>query len=194
MAQAHLDAVESHRERIKDADVEAKAEQMAAGGEETTTAKQQLIQQREQALVELSGLGPNHPGRKALQAEIETANRELANLDKASLDRARSMLSDSEEATTSVDISDAQSDLEQRELAEKGIEKELETVKATASVFGAKYSQAVSVQETLERERKDLQDLQERMSLLRLKTQAPGAVTLSQRRWSLTCRRRVRAG
>jgi uncharacterized protein involved in exopolysaccharide biosynthesis len=178
MAQAHVDAVKSHRERIKDADVEAKAEQMAAGGSETNAAKQQLIQQREQALVELSGLGPNHPGRRALEAQIETANKELANLDKASLDRARSMLSDSEEATTSVDISDAQSDLEQMVLAEKGIEKELETVKATASVFGSKYSQAVSVHETLQRERKDLQDLQERMSLLRLKTQAPGAVTL----------------
>jgi len=178
VAQAHLAAVKSHRERIKDADVEAKAEQMAASGSETTTAKQQLIQQREQALVELSGLGPNHPGRKALEAQIETTNKELANLDQSSLARARSMLSDSEEATTSVDISEAESNLEQMEAAEKGIEKELEGVKATAATFGSKYSLAVIVHEKLERERKDLQDLQDRMSLLRLKTQAPGVVAL----------------
>ena len=178
LAQAHLDAVKSHRQRIKDADVEAKAEQLAASGSESTTARQKLIDQREQALVELAGLGPNHPGRPALQAEIAETNKELANLDQTSLERARTMLADSEEATTSVDISEAQSNLDQMQSAEKGIEKELEGVKGTAAIFGTKFSQAVSVQEKLERERKDLQDLQERMSMLRLKTQAPGVVAL----------------
>jgi polysaccharide biosynthesis transport protein len=178
LAQAHYDAVKSHRARIKDADVEAKAQQMAASGSESTTARQKLIDTREQALVELAGLGPNHPGRPALQAEIAETNKELANLDQSSLERARSMLADSEEATTSVDISEAESNLDQMQSAEKGIEKELEGVKSTAAVFGAKYSQAVSAQERLEREHKDLQDLQERMSMLRLKTQAPGVVAL----------------
>jgi len=177
-AQAHLDAVKSHRERIKRADVEAKAQAVAATSTDTTNARQQLIQQREQALVELSGLGPNHPGRPALEAQIATINKELANVDQAALDRARSMLSDSEEATTSVDISEAVSNLDQMESSEKGLEKELQSVKATASTFGAKYSQAVNLHERLERRRKDLQDLQERMSLLRLKTQAPGVVAL----------------
>src|SRR5271156_1766415 len=178
LAQAHLDAVKSHRARIKDADVEAKAEQMAATGSESATARQKLIDQREQALVELAGLGPNHPGRPALQAEIAETNKELSNLDQSSLARARTMLADSEEATTSVDISEAQSNLDQMQSAEKGIEKEQEGVKGTAAIFGTKFSQAVSVQEKLEREQKDLQDLQERMSMLRLKTQAPGVVAL----------------
>jgi succinoglycan biosynthesis transport protein ExoP len=179
LSQAHLDAVKAHRERIKDADVEAKAEQqVAANGSETTTAKQQLIQQREQAMVELSGLGPNHPGRKALEAQIETTNKELARLDQAALDRVRSMLSDSEDATTSVDISEAQSSLEQMQSAEKGIEKELGSVKVAAASFGTKYSQAITVHERLEREHKDLQDVMERMSLLRLKSQAPGIIAL----------------
>src|SRR5271154_7281626 len=124
LAQAHLDAVKSHRQRIKDADVEAKAEAMAASGSESTTAKQKLIDTREQALVELAGLGPNHPGRPALQAEIAETNKELNNLDQSSLERARTMLSDSEKATTSVDISEAQSNLDQMQSAEKGIEKE----------------------------------------------------------------------
>jgi polysaccharide biosynthesis transport protein len=178
LARAHLDAVKSHRERIKDANVEAKAEQMAATGTETTTAREQLIQQREQALVQLSGLGPNHPGRKALEAQITETNKELGNLDKSSLERARSMMSNSEDATTSVDISEAQSYLDQMESAQEGIEKELQGVKVTAATFGGKYSQAVGVHEKIERERKDLQDLQERMSLLRLKTQAPGVIAL----------------
>lgn len=61
VAQAHLDAVKTHRERIKNADVEAKAEQVAATTTDATTARQQLIQQREQALFELSGLGRTTP-------------------------------------------------------------------------------------------------------------------------------------
>jgi uncharacterized protein involved in exopolysaccharide biosynthesis len=178
LAQAHLGAVKSHRERIKGPDVEAKAQEMAASGPETTTARADLIKQREQALVELSGLGPNHPGRKALEAQIAETNKELVHLDQAALERARSMMSDSEEATTSVEISQAESNLEQTEAARKGIEKELETVKVTAAAFGSKYGTAVSVHEKLERELRDLQDLQERMSLLRLKTQAPGVVAL----------------
>ena len=178
LAQAHLDAVKSHRARIKEADVEAKAEVMAATGPESTTAREKLIDQREQAQVELSGLGPNHPGRNALEAQIAETNKELTNLDHSALERARAMLADSEQATTSVDISEAESNLDQQESAEKGIEKELAGVKATAAIFGTKYSQAVSVQEMLERQHKDLQDLQERMSLLRLKTQAPGVVAL----------------
>lgn len=178
LAHAHLDAVKSHRQRIENANVEAQAEKMAASGSDNTSARQQLIQQREQAQLELSGLGPNHPGRKALEAQIETVNKELAGLDQNALARARSMLSHSEEATTSVDVSEAESNLEQAESAEKGIEKEVDSAKATAASFGAKYSRAVTVHEKLERERKDLQDLQDRMSLLRLKTQAPGVVAL----------------
>jgi polysaccharide biosynthesis transport protein len=178
LAQAHLDAVKSHRERIKDADVEAKAEQVAASGSDSATARQQLIQQREQAVVELSGLGPNHPGRPALQAQIETTNKELARLDQASLDRARSMLNDSEQATTRVDVSEAESNLEQMQSTEQGIEKELASLKVDAMAFGTKYSQAVTIHDRLEREHKDLQDVLERMSLLRLKSQAPGVVSL----------------
>ena len=60
----------------------------------------------------------------------------------------------------------------------KESKKNYEGVKNTAAIFGGKYSQAVSVQEKLERQHKDLQDLQERMSMLRLKTQAPGVVAL----------------
>jgi polysaccharide biosynthesis transport protein len=178
LAQGHLAAVKSHRQRIKQADVEAKAQQMAASGTDTATARTKLIDQREQLLVELSGLGPNHPGRKSLEAEITEITKELGNLDQSALARARKMLSDSEEAATNVDISEAQSSLEQAESAEQGIEQEQTNVKATAAKFGAKYSQAVSIHERLEREHKDLQDLQERMSLLRLKTQAPGVVAL----------------
>ena len=67
--------------------------------------------------------------------QIAETNKELANLDQSSLERARTMLADSEEATTSVDISEAQSNLDQMQSAEKGIEKELEGVKSTAAIF-----------------------------------------------------------
>ena len=129
-------------------------------------------------MFQLSGLGPNHPGRPALEAQIAETNKELANLDQSALQRARKMMSDTEKATTSVDISEAESNLEQMVSAAKGIEEELKRVKATAATFGATYSQAVTVHEKLERERKDQQDLQEHMSLLRLKTEAPGVVAL----------------
>ena len=177
-AQAHLAAIKSHRERIKEDEVEEKAEQLAATGTDTSAARLKLIDQREQLVVELSGLGPNHPGRKALEAQISEISNELNNLDQSSLARDSKMLRDSEEAATKVQISEAEANLEQMESADEGIEQEQQSVKGTAAKFGTKYSQAVSVHERLERQRKELQDLQERMSLLRLKTQAPGVVAL----------------
>jgi polysaccharide biosynthesis transport protein len=177
-AQAHLEAVKSHRARIKDEEVEAKAEQMAASGPESATARGQLLQQQEQASVELSQLGPNHPGRRALEAQIAETKQELNKLDQSELSRARAMMTDSEDATTSVDISEAEADLDQAQSAQNGIEEELKGVTATAASFGGKYSQAVSVHEKLVRDRKDLQDLQERMTGLRWKTQSPGVVAL----------------
>jgi|HubBroStandDraft_6_1064221.scaffolds.fasta_scaffold875314_1 hypothetical protein len=55
----------------------------AGDGPDITSYRQQLILQRERALVELRGLGPNHPGRKALEAQMATIDKELAKLDEA---------------------------------------------------------------------------------------------------------------
>lgn len=178
IAQAHLSALEAHRQRTEDAQVEAKAQDMAAKSSETTTARQQLIQQRETALVELNGLGPNHPGRMALQKQIESVNKELANLDESALDRARTMVRDSEKASTSVDISEAKSNLEQAQLAAEGIQKELDKLQETASSFAAKFSLAVTLHDKLEQDRKSLQETEDRMSMLRLESQSPGVIAL----------------
>jgi hypothetical protein len=58
-------------------------------GPDITIYRQQLVQQREQALVELSGFGPNHTGRKALEARLGTIDKELAKLDEAVQDAHR---------------------------------------------------------------------------------------------------------
>jgi len=58
---------------------------MAASGPETATARGQLLQQQEQASVELSQLGPNHPGRRALEAQIAETKQELDKLDQSAL-------------------------------------------------------------------------------------------------------------
>ena len=70
LARAHLDAVKRIANESRTQTSKLRLRQMAASGLETATARQQLINQREQALVELAGLGPNHPGRPALVAQI----------------------------------------------------------------------------------------------------------------------------
>ena len=116
-----------HRERDQGRETSRlRPNKWLSAGLETTTARQQLITTSEQALVELSGLGFEPSGRPALNAQIAEIKRELANLDQSTLNRARTMMSNSEHATTSVEISEAESNLEQTESAEKGIEEELE--------------------------------------------------------------------
>ena len=178
LAKARLDSIKSHSEHITDLEIASKTQEMAANNPETTNAKEQLLQEREAALLELSGLGPNHPDRPALEQKIARINDELINLDQASLDKIRTSLDRSESAKSNVTISQAESALDQAQRAEQGVQQDLESLRSSATAFGAKYSQGIALYDKIDRERKELQDIDEQLRFLRLESRAPGFVSL----------------
>ncbi len=151
---------------------------MAASSPETTPVKQQLLQEREAALLELSGLGPKHPARAGLEQKIAEINEELKNVDNASLDEVRASLNKSESANSHVSISQAEANLDQAQRTEQGILRDLDALRGEATSFGTKYSQGIALHDRIERESKELQDVDDQISALRLERQAPGFVSL----------------
>ncbi|HLW71270.1 MAG TPA: hypothetical protein VKS22_11685 [Candidatus Binataceae bacterium] len=177
-SEARVAALESSQEHIKALEIDSKAQELLTNDTETATAKQQLMQQREAASVELEGLGRNHPARPALAQKIASIDEELKKLDQASLAKIRSSVQASEGDKSGVTLSQAKANLDQARRTEEGIQKDLDGLRANAAAFGVKYAQAVAVHDKIERERKELQDVADQASLLRLQSRAPGFVSL----------------
>src|SRR5207245_6793166 len=135
---------------------------------ETTPAKSQLTQQREAAFLELSGLGPNHPARPALEQKIAEINDELRKLDAAALEKIRASLRTSVGAKADATVAQAKANLEQAQRSADEIEKDIEGQRSGAGSFSAKYGQGVELHDKIEQEQKQLQDLEDRISVLRI--------------------------
>jgi len=178
VAEARLDTIKAHRDRIQQLEIDSKVQEMAASSPETTPVKQQLLQEREAALLELSGLGPKHPARAGLEQKIAEINAELKNVDNASLDEVRASLNKSESANSHVSISQAEVNLDQAQRTEQGILRDLDALRGEATSFGTRYSQGIALHDRIERESKELQDVDDQISALRLERQAPGFVSL----------------
>src|ERR1700689_3941616 len=65
--QARLPPLQDHQRRVSQLEVDSTAEQMLANDHEVSGANAELMAQRETAVIALQGLGPNHPGRVALE-------------------------------------------------------------------------------------------------------------------------------
>lgn len=177
-AEAKVQAIEASQEHIRDLEIDSKAQEMLTHDTVTTGAKQQLLQEREAAAVDLAGLGPNHPARQALEHKIASIDQDLKILDQNSLAKFRASLRTSEGDESDVTVSRAEANLDQAKRTVQGIRTDLDALRANAAAFGTKYGQAVALHETLERERKELQDVIDQISVLRIQSRAPGFVSL----------------
>jgi uncharacterized protein involved in exopolysaccharide biosynthesis/Mrp family chromosome partitioning ATPase len=175
---ARVAVLKSSQEHITNLEVDSRAQDLLTNDTETASAKQQLIQQREAAEVELKGLGPQHPARPALEQKIASIDEELKQLDATSLAKIRSSVQTSEGDKSDVTVSQAEATLDQAQRTEQGMQKDLDALRANAAAFGTKYGQAVALHDKIERARKELQDVSDQASLLRLQSRAPAFVSL----------------
>jgi succinoglycan biosynthesis transport protein ExoP len=158
--------------------VNSRAQEMLTNNPETTPAKSQLMEQREAAFLELSSLGPSHPARPALEQKIAEINSELKKLDATALEKIRASLRTSEGAKSDATVAQAEASLEQAQRSEQEIQRDLEGQRTGAGSFSAKYSQGVELHDKLEQEQKQLQDIEDRISVLRIERRAPVYVSL----------------
>ncbi|HUN58760.1 MAG TPA: hypothetical protein VMU41_11635 [Candidatus Binataceae bacterium] len=176
--QAHLASLQAEQKQPQDADLNSFAEKTVASDPDLVGQKSELEKQRVEAFLQLQGLGPSHPGRPALEQQINDINREIANIDGKAMERARSILLGTRTAEWRDKIAEAQARVNESQLACDGIEKEVATLKASISTFGAKYNQALALHEQFETHAKELSDLDDRIDLVRLQSQSPGEASV----------------
>jgi polysaccharide biosynthesis transport protein len=177
-AQAHLDALKAEEQRAQSLEVDSTAEQMVASDPEVNDTRTELSKQRETVFLELQQLGPDHPGRPALEAEMQNINDELARLKSDRVERVSSMLRQQDQTKAQRHLSAAQAQVDQAHLAETGIQQEVAELRTRAASFGAKYREAMAIDANLVRDSAEIQQIDEQIGELRIQTQSAGFVSL----------------
>jgi capsular polysaccharide biosynthesis protein len=177
-ARAHLDALNADQERTKSLEVDSTAEQIVAADPQANDARTQLTKQREALFLELQELGPKHPGRRVLEEQMQRIDEELGRLTSDRIDKAEAMLRKNHQAKAQREISAAQAQVDQANLAEKGIEQQVSELRDRAAAFGAKYKEAVAVDSKLASDAAQIQQIEEQIGVLQAETQSPGFVSL----------------
>src|SRR5215469_12737575 len=177
-AQAHLDALNADEQRRKALEVDSTAEQMVASDPEVTAAEGQLTKQREEVFLDLQQLGPNHPGRPALQQEMKRIDDELARMKSGGMDRVKNMLVRNHQTKAQQEISAAQAQVDQAQLTQKGIEQQFNDLRGRGSSFSSKYKVAVAIDSKLAGDNSQIQQIDEQIGLLQAENQSPGFVSL----------------
>jgi len=177
-AQAHLDALNADQQRRKALEVDSTAEEMVASDPEVTAAEGQLTKQREEVFLDLQQLGPNHPGRPALQQEMKRIDDELARMKSGGMDRVRNMLVRNHQTKAQQEISAAQAQVDQAQLTQKGIEQQFNDLRGRGSSFSSKYKVAVAIDSKLAGDNSQIQQIDEQIGLLQAENQSPGFVSL----------------
>src|SRR5580704_6921270 len=176
--QARLTALQDDQRRVNQLEVNSTAQQMLAGDHEVSGANAQLISQRAAAMVQLEGLGPNHPGRPALEQQIRNIDNAISETDTTTLQALRATLLQSRDTKQRQAISEAQAHVDEAQLATEGIEQEVTKLRASTASFGAKYNQALSNRDEIDRMQKNVQAIDDRVDFLRLEAPAPGFVRI----------------
>ncbi|MBV8136579.1 MAG: hypothetical protein JO121_13270 [Deltaproteobacteria bacterium] len=177
-AQAHLDALNADEQRRKALELDSTAEQIVATDPEVMAAEGQLTKQREDVFLELQQLGPNHPGRVALQQEMKRIDDELARMKSGGMDRVKDMLFKNHQTKAQQEISAAQAQVDQAQLTQKGIEQQFNDLRGRGSSFSSKYKVAVAIDSKLAADNAQIQQIDEQIGMLQAETQSPGFASL----------------
>jgi succinoglycan biosynthesis transport protein ExoP len=146
-----------------DKTAESNGQQTTLGNGGPTDAAADLRGQREAAFLELRGLAPGHPGRKALEAKIADIDAEIKRL------RGDDFSSVLEAAETSV---------QEAQLQEQGIEGQLASLDKQAAWFASRYNDGLEIQSAIRRDQKEVQDIDGRLNFVLTDVHAPGIVQL----------------
>src|SRR3984957_7364199 len=177
-AQAHLAGLQGQQLQVNDLQVDSAAAEMVINNPDVSAARSAIIHQREADFLVLSGLGSSHPGRPALELEVKNIDEELARIDDTARSHIRSVLAEKMDANARQAKLEAQAQVDQAQRVQDETAKEVETLGAKVASASAKYSQAMALRETLDDHTKQVKDIDNEISVMRLQTQSPGFAAL----------------
>lgn len=148
-----------------DAAADAAAFEKALNDAGLNSLKSALNQRKAELLLRINGLGPQHTARIAGEKEIQQIDREIERVTQALRDRLA--------ANTEV-LNHAR--YEQTAQVERNLQEETRNLRSQAEAYSRAYQRSLELGEELERTRKRLSAVEDRISYLHLEGKAPGFV------------------
>ena len=147
--------------------LDAAAQDLMAKDTGLTTLKASLYKRRSELLSQMSGLAPDHVGRKAAERESQNLDTELNRVSKDLFDSFRALLLEQRKAA-----------VRETRRTEQDLDAEVEKTSANATWYATRYSKALDVDINIDRLRKRLDAIEDRVNFISLESQAPGFVRL----------------
>lgn len=146
----------------------ASAADLAARDPGLNSLKANIFKRRGELLEQISGLSDTHPVRLVAQRELDDLDAEIRTATARLIAEKSAMLLDQRIAR-----------VRETRSVENVLRERLREQREQAADFATRYNQALSVSETLERERRALNTIDDRIEFLDLETSAPGFIRIS---------------
>lgn len=177
-AEAALDARRESLAAIEALPLSAQAENRLTNDRALGETKTVFLNRRNELLLQLNVLGPNHPARRGLMQQIEDIDAELAAATAASLDRARGIVLEERQVEAQKEISALEAAVEKSKLEEQGFRDLVSKQREKASWFSRKYYQGRALRQKITSDREKISEVDSRIEYLKLEDKAPGLVRL----------------
>jgi Mrp family chromosome partitioning ATPase/capsular polysaccharide biosynthesis protein len=167
---SQLDVIDPQAGAPSERALQAYARDSAAKDTEIASALAALNQRRTDLLAKVSGLSPEHPARRGANRELEEIEQERKRLVDKTVAFYASLL-----------LEQRRSEAAKGRRIEAELKAEVDRQSSLASWFTQKYQEAITLGLEIERARKRLGEIADRVDFLELETQAPGFVRMFSR-------------
>jgi succinoglycan biosynthesis transport protein ExoP len=166
-AESQLSSLEAGQKGSDKTAADAMAEEMAVKDAGLNSLKSNLYIRRSQLLAKLSGLAPEHPGRRSIERELNEIETEVARATKALAQTYRPMFLEQRRA----EVARARS-------TEKELAAQVQNEASRATFFASRYHEALALGDEINRMRKRIATIDERIDFFALEANAPGFVRM----------------
>lgn len=178
VAKAELDAMVGKHERLLKLSLDAEAQKMTANDRALGDLRAYLYQRRAQLVQTMSGLKPTHEGRQAAERELEQINQEILQATQDKVAEMKAILEERRRAEMRSELAELEAKLEEATRVEEALQHHVEERTREVADFMEVYSRGLGIKEELDRQRRQLVMVMDRIDEIKIEENAPGYVRL----------------
>ncbi len=177
-AEAKFNALEERQKQQQALELESVAREMTANDRGLGDLNTLTAQRRNTLVAKLNGLAEEHPGRAKIEHDIADLDAKLTTGTEAIFKRILSTLRQKRETALAEERARTREEVEQAKSIEVALTAEVDHQKTNVAWFSTRYNEALTLRGEIERSRKQLDAIDDRLDFISLESKAPGFVRL----------------
>lgn len=177
-AEAKLNALDIRHKQQQALELESAARELLANDRALGDINTLITRRRSELVAKLSGLSDEHPGRKKIGREIADLDADLARATEAAFKRIHETLRRKRETDLADERARVQEEVERGRQLETALTTEVDNQRANVAWFASRYNEALTLRGDVERARKQVDSIDDRLDFISLESKAPGFVRL----------------